>query len=277
MGCRGLVALLALVGLAGCSFTGVVYNRADWLVQREVNQYLPLTDEQTDALRAAVVDWQRWHRRDALPQWQADTLALAVALQSPFNEAQILNWGSKIEGHALAALDQTLVRLVPLMATLEDEQIEAFWVSFDEAREARRDDRGMDADAIFDRADKLMRRWAGRPDAPQRELTRAWAQQRAKRWVAGGETQAAQEEAERREQINTLLTRREVPDALDQWRALLGVESSPRDIDSLEADEQALVSLLAELTASLSPRQRDRLTSRLRRYAAQFGKLAEAG
>ena len=169
-----LVVCAALL-LSACSLPNLVYNRADFFVVREVGKYLTLTDAQKNALGAAVTDWQVWHRAHALPQWQSDTRALAADLQAPLEAAEITAWGQRVERHLRVALDEMMVRLVPLIATLSDAQIAEFWASFDERRAERRDDAPSDVDALAQQGIKSMRRWVGRPNDEQVALIVDWA------------------------------------------------------------------------------------------------------
>lgn len=269
-----LVVCAALL-LSACSLPNLVYNRADFFVVREVGKYLTLTDAQKNALGAAVTDWQVWHRAHALPHWQSDTRALAADLQAPLEAAEITAWGQRAERHLRFALDEMMVRLVPLIATLSDAQIAEFWTRFDERRAERRDDAPSDVDALARQGTKSMRRWVGRPNDEQVALIVDWADAQAGRWQPSEIERAAREDARRRAEIDALLAARTAPDALDRWRAYLA-EDDPPDRRAREADA-ARVSLLAALSASLNARQRDHLVAELEGYADLFGKMAAGG
>lgn len=266
-----LLGLLTAALLAGCSLTHFVYNRADSFVVREVGKYLTLTETQEDALRGAVLDWQAWHRQHALPRWQADARALGNDLQAPMDAAAVRAWQARVARHLRAALDQMMLRLVPLIATLSDAQIDAFWASFDTRRQDRRDDAPADVEALKDRAAKWMKPWAGRPNAAQKALIAAWAEPQAWRWSEAGRARQAAEDARQRAGVAALLAARRAPDAVDQWRAYLADDA--RDAVDLAA-EAAWVQLLADLSATLTARQRDRLGRRVAHYADLFARMA---
>ncbi|WP_029888591.1 DUF6279 family lipoprotein [Polycyclovorans algicola] len=272
---RSTLVVCAALLLSACSLPNLVYNRADFFVVREVGKYLTLTDAQKDALGEAVTDWQVWHRAHALPQWQTDTQALATDLQAPLEAAEISAWGQRVERHLRVALDEMMVRLVPLIATLSDAQIAEFWASFDEQRAERRDDAPSDVDALAQQGIKSMRRWVGRPNDEQVTMIVDWADAQAGRWQPSEIERAAREDARRRAEIDALLAARTAPDALDRWRASLA-EDDPPDRRAPEANA-ARVSLLAALSASLNARQRDHLVAELEGYADLFGKMAAGG
>jgi hypothetical protein len=273
---RLAVGLLLASSLAGCSLTHFFYNRADYFVVREVGQYLTLTAPQEAALRGAVIDWQDWHREQALPTWQIETRALAADLQAPMDVAAVTMWGQRIDSQIQIALDEMMIRLVPLIGTLSDEQIAEFWVSFDDKREDRRDDAPEDVDALADRAKQWMKRWAGRPDATQAGMIAAWSETNAWRWSDAGREQAANDEARQRARVEALLLARQAPDALDQWRRYLSESGDDSGATSNAESERVLIKLLADLSATLNPRQRDKLVSRVEGYAELFAKMAVA-
>lgn len=281
---RALLLAGVVLCLSGCSASTFFYNRADWFVAREVDGYVDLSTTQRDALRAAVRDWQTWHRESALPRWHADTRTLARALEAPLSESEVAAWTARAENHADAALDQVMVRLVPLIATLDDDQIAAFWEAFDAARAERREKFEKGPEAFQRRVVKQARRWIGRPTAEQRAILDEWAEAQLAARTGDADVLAARD-AWRRAQIKALLTDREAADALHRWRVFLGLQeaddpsaetvASQREAAHDRAAVRRWQALLAVLSGTLTERQRARLTDKVGSYAEDFQRWAD--
>jgi hypothetical protein len=219
-----------------------------------------------------------------LPQWQTDARALAQALGEPLSESAVADWTERIDGQVKAALDQVMVRLVPLIATLDDAQIVAFWEAFDAARAKRREKFEDGPEALQRRAVKQARRWIGRPSAEQRTILEEWTAAQVAARTRDADL-LAKRDARRRAQIESLLTDRKAADALYRWRAFLGLQEAD-DLSAATAppqgeaanDQAALrrwQALLAALSSTLTERQRARLTGKVRGYADDFQRWAD--
>ncbi len=65
------VALAALMTLSGCSTIKVVYNNSDDLIYWWLDGYADLQGEQKQFTRDTLVELQRWHRQQQLPEYVA--------------------------------------------------------------------------------------------------------------------------------------------------------------------------------------------------------------
>jgi hypothetical protein len=67
---KSLFIVLAFALLnSGCSTVGLVYRNADWYLQHKINGYTSFTAQQKETIHLEVLDYMRWHRKNALPEY----------------------------------------------------------------------------------------------------------------------------------------------------------------------------------------------------------------
>lgn len=67
---RSLVLLLAIaLLLCGCSTSSLLYRNADWYLEHKIDGYASFNAGQKEMIRREVVDYMRWHRKYALPEY----------------------------------------------------------------------------------------------------------------------------------------------------------------------------------------------------------------
>lgn len=272
---RGL-ALVAALMLSGCSVLGMVYDRADWLLLREIERYLDLRPEQRAATAEALARRHAEHRREQLPAIAQSLRELAEALAVPLSAE---DWVGRLD-QAEALLNRSLEGLpeaaAPLVATLDDAQLEGFWKRLHEAREQRaeaREERSSPR-ARAKSVERALRRWTGPLTSVQRDQVRTWAALRD----PGQEDPAYEAHLRQREQsLRRLLADRRDPDFAARLVTFLDEDTVPATTRQRWEDERiAFVELLASISASLSDAQRERAQERLRRYARQIESLAQS-
>lgn len=272
---RGL-ALLAALMLGGCSVLGFVYDRADWLLLREIERYLDLRPEQRAATAEALARRHAEHRREQLPAIAQSLRELAGALAVPLGAEDWARWLDQAEALLNRSLEGLPEAAAPLVATLDDAQVEGFWERLQEVREQRADEREARS-SPRERAksvERALRRWIGSLTPAQQEAVRSWAALRD----PGLEDPAYESHLRQREQaLRRLLADRRDPDFAARLVTFLDEDTVPATTRQRWEDERiAFVELLASISASLSDAQRERAQERLRRYARQIESLAQS-
>ncbi|TKB50613.1 hypothetical protein FCL40_05535 [Ferrimonas sediminicola] len=167
-----LVMVLALV-LTGCS-TKFVYNWLDWIIEWEVADYVDLSRSQETQFEDMVDEMLAWHRREELPRYRHQLLTLRHQINHQLTSEDALAHIGRLEQHWLRIFDHLMPRLVPLMQTLTDEQVEQLLANI--RRENQKDlDRYLNKD--FDqrvarankRTAKSLKRWVGKLTPLQRQ------------------------------------------------------------------------------------------------------------
>jgi hypothetical protein len=276
---RTAAVLAALMLFAGCT-TGFVYNRLDRVAYWYFSRQVTLSEVQAQHLRTDLRQLLQWHRRSELPRYAALLDSLSRDARHPIGRARIDASRREIEAlwrdvvqraspHAalwLAELsDAQLEELFGNLAQ-DDDELRAKYCEPDERTLARRRER-----AVF----SGIAEWTGRLSREQRELVKATV---AKLEPTGCEWVANQRVFRR--DLRTLLESRtrEPTFAESLGRFLLSPEErwTERYRQSFVANREHVVSLLAQIDATLSPRQRTRLAGKFADLARDLRNLAQA-
>jgi hypothetical protein len=91
-------ALAVFVGmvLTSCTFIGAAYQNATTLIMFEVDSYLDLNEDQTQAGKLRTDALMAWHKREVLPLYVKQLRSVAGRIEQGFDAAQvttIFDWG----------------------------------------------------------------------------------------------------------------------------------------------------------------------------------------
>nr|WP_235781799.1 DUF6279 family lipoprotein [Shewanella vesiculosa] len=161
-----IILLLSSLFFVGCS-TKVSYFFLDWAIEWEVEEYVDLTSEQQDKFDLIVESFLVWHRQQELPRYR-DQLSLLSSLtnQQTMTPELWLEQVSMAKAHWYRIFDFVMPDLLPLIASLSDEQVEQILVQLKkEQRELIEEYAGKDqAELITDsdkRIAKQLSEWTG--------------------------------------------------------------------------------------------------------------------
>ncbi len=270
-----VVLVLALV-LAACSVARTAYERADWLIQRNLRQYVSWEGEQREALRQRLDEALDWHRETQLPLYSEALQALRADLAA--SESGAVDWQPHIDRGAVFwrnLLERVQPDIVAMLAMLSDAQVDELLANLEERSEerlARNARRGAEGSARDLR--RQVQRWTGRLDTGQRALIEDWSRQQRDlgdfarhsqaQWRAAfaeALTLRRSDPAAFAEQLDSLLTRPDTFWSEDYAAAIAG-------------NTARSMALLDDLHASLDARQRRQLDRRLREWAELFDDLS---
>lgn len=279
-GCRWLaqlvlVSTLALV-LAGCAT--FVYKRLDWLAVWYVNGLVSLDESQESLLRAVVRDTLEWHRATQLPLYRAylaqldlDTdAAMPAELVARRYEEMVALWDPLVRRMAddLAPLlgSFTAEQRDELMASLEEDNEEIWQQYAGSTPEVRR--KRQTKTTI-----RVIQRFMGRLTDAQKELLGvhlAGLHDLAEAWLTRRRAwQTRLREVLEENASDVTLLRAAVQDL-----ALRPEQFDPPEYRRLAADNRHMVfAMLADLSASMTPVQRERMGRKLREYADDLDAL----
>ncbi|BDY04790.1 DUF6279 family lipoprotein [Ferrimonas sp. YFM] len=260
-----IVTLVALV-LTGCS-TKFVYNWLDWIIEWEVADYVELSRTQERQFEAMVDEMLQWHRREELPKYRDQLVTLRHQVNHQLTSEDALGHIRSLEQHWLRIFDHLMPRLVPMMQTLTDEQVEQLLSKL--AKENQKDiDRYLKKE--FDervsrsnkRTAKSLKRWVGKLTPLQKEAVNKFNYERHQSmdlWVAY--RQAWQErfgEALRNRSDGALLK--------SELRLLLVTPDKIRPAgykEQLSMNQHNFADALESINASLTGKQRKKLNREL--------------
>jgi truncated hemoglobin YjbI len=118
-----LLPLILLFSLNACS-TKVSYFFLDWAIEWEVEEYVSLDESQQKQFNAIVKKFLVWHRQVELPKYSAQLQELLQLLQQDKLTTEL--WVSQVDqakAHWFRIFHFLLPELVPMMASLSDEQV----------------------------------------------------------------------------------------------------------------------------------------------------------
>lgn len=120
-----LLLLLVCLSLSGCG-TKFVYNNADWIAIRFVEEFVELNDNQQEMISFAIEDASVWHRREEIPAYIAELNQILLISPSTFTEAQFISHEARWRQFSSQLLDRFYPVITLLIASMSDAQVEQF-------------------------------------------------------------------------------------------------------------------------------------------------------
>ena len=236
------LALAALVGLSACSTVKVAYNNIDDVMYWWLDSYADLQDHQKQFTREALVDLQRWHRQQQLPEYVALLKRLQTLMPQDITPAQVCAVTEEMRTSFVTLLRYVEPANAKLASQLKPEQLRSIRQRFDKTNKTWRED--WLEPSVEERlryrtkqATNRLEDFYGRLDKPQRDALHMW--------LSESSFDPALSYAERE--------RRQV-DSLQTFQRMTQEGSAP-------AQAQALLRGLTERTLN-SPNERYRLYNR---------------
>lgn len=268
------VGVIVLV-LSGCG-AKLFYERIDTVVGWYLGSLVSLDSTQRSSLQQWLEISLDWHRTSQLERYAAFLRDLEARLAAPLSYEDYDRARVTVESFWRDLIDGTVPRAAELLGSLSAQQVDELMVSLEEEdREESEQLAGRTPEErAEERAKRLRRgveRWTGRLDAEQRAVVAA---------AAGGMQplgQAALDNRARwRAQLRTALL--ESPD--DAVTAAARLLTDPEQTwtddyrDRRIHNRHLILRLLADLDATLSAAQRDRMRERIAELAADLESLA---
>lgn len=261
--------------LGGCSLTRLAYDHLPGLLRWEAGDYVELTPQQDRDFHVEIIKVWNWHRRTQLPLYAADARGLAAQVQAgPLSLEQVQAFSDRVNQHWDDLTEAMLPGYVELHAELGDaqvtEMIRRIGKQLDE-RTRKRLKRSPEKrrEKIEEEMEDSLRPWLGRLDARQQGMVRDWAAQ--------VHLSTPEEAAQRRGNLDryaALLATRAQPGFAERVRAFVREPEEPAVAARDRAERERWLALLAALSATLEPQQREHFRQRLLDYAADFEALA---
>jgi hypothetical protein len=273
-----LLVLMALL-LSACNTSEFLYNRADWLIARQVGNYVDMTSTQRQRLDGLLDELLNWHRASEIPRYAdyLDNLRADVAgdLSAEHIERRL------DEGYVLW---QRLMRevkpgMLDLLQSLHGGQVEQLLANVDAEQRRPEVDPHDDQAVARERAENFersLRRWLGRLNDEQRHLVKQWAAAQHNTYPL-----AIEHQRQWRDRLAEALERRHHREALAE--AVDELFLNPGDLWSeeyrrqLAENRRRTAELLAELHGRLEDHQQRRLLRRLEGYRDDFERIARRG
>ena len=271
----GLATFCAAL-LIGCSLLGVAYKQADRWLLHEADDYLDLSDDQREPLRAVLRQRLEVHRTRELAGY-VDFLDRAhAAAGDGLDAAEVDSLATQLQGLVQTTLAGTLPAIAGVLAALEPGQVAHLQARL-EADDQRFRKRSVVA-TVQRRADRqtkttvgAIEHWTGDLSTAQRERVakrvRAWPPVAAD-WHAYRVARTAG--------LIELLRGSAEPSTVERYLASRWVAHDGRSA-ALESGvaglRRGILDLIVEVDGSLTGVQRTALLRRIRRYRDEFAAL----
>lgn len=271
-----LLVVMLTLALGGCTLLSFVYGRLDTVAEMYADRWFDFDGDQSDRFKLRVRERLIENRRLELPRYAAfleEGARLVEGRPEPADLDRFIDQGREL-------FEQALRRSLPLMsetlAELAPAQVEHFAREIDESNQEYREDE-LEAQPEVRRLERrkdLVReveRWTGKLEPSQRAILHRLVDQ-----VPDGARAWFEHRRNRQQGLIALLRARAEAPAyaryVEEW--WLGDRHlDPDHAAQLERNRQATVAALAELVATLTPRQRERTVARLRSIARDLEAL----
>jgi hypothetical protein len=262
--------------LQACSTTRLGYDHLDTVLRWVLSDYVDIETPQTQLWDQDFPPLWQWHRRTQLPQYAADLRRLAGEVKAgPLSFPQLQQDSTRLTGYWHATVEQALPGFAAFCASLSDEQtadmVKRIGAKID--KKGRKRDSYNEAERrerLTNETDASMRKWLGSINDAQRQLVA--------QWVQGVQLIGPRDTADQRAilaHFEALMKNRNDPGFQAGLHDLLLPPEKPDDPPSRSAVERdRWLKLLAEVSATLEPEQRQHLHDKLQGYAEDFEALA---
>lgn len=278
---RGLVLCLLLL-LQGCSALKLGYGQLPTIGQWWLDSQLSLNATQSDEVRSALRQLQRWHRQSELTGY-ADLLARLQKMGAADLQAkQVCDVWTQVQEGLDRVMDQAIVLAVPVAMQLEPRQLRHLARHWEDKNEAWEKEwlAGSPQERLQRRLDRTLSRYSdfyGSLGPAQVQLLENQLQTSA--WTAEwGRRERLRRQSQLLLALQSLQTQTLTPgqaQAILQgvWRRWLTASQAQDQLIYRTLQEQSCFNL-AELHNSTSPEQRQRAMRRLRAYERDLRELA---
>ena len=269
-----LLALAALVVLNGCSALRFAYDNADTYLRWRASSYLDLSGEAADELDDAIHDVLAWHLAEALPKYAGllDEAGRRFGRGLARGDAE---WGyDAVRIQVKEALRVAAERAAPIIDRLTPEQIAHLEGRFaeDNRKFAREFLRGSESERREKRMKRMVERvedWVGRLTPAQLERVRQYTE----RAPLLDDLRDRDRKRMQREFV-AMARAREATKRLPEWTQRWEAGREPAFAHANAAWWQEVFAMSLDLDRLLTPEQRARAGTQLRRYAQDMRVLA---
>jgi hypothetical protein len=277
----------AAIAVSACSLTRLAYNNFTALYSNAapmltwmVDDYVDISGDQKDWVRDRLMRALAWHRRQELPEYRRFLERVATRFEGSFTAQEVSESYGEMRGHYQKAVEHLLPDVADFLLQLDGAQLAQLERKFasDNRKMVKDSTRGSVAERQEERAKKLfvhIEEWTGDLTDVQRELVEASLRSTAEL--------TSERLADRRyRQLEMLALLRSGPSKEQVVAALhrLLVDTSgwrrPEYQEQLRLRDRQLFEMVASLSATLSPSQREHLVRRLRGYIRDISTLTAA-
>lgn len=275
-----LTACLSLSSCVSISDKAVewTYDRSPWLLEQRIGQYVDLTSTQEDSLEPILDRVHDWHRAQELPSYARMLERVADRVEAGVTEADVHLFLEEARQHLASTSTRLVSALDPVTRTLTPVQAGQISTRFSKENERfQRDLLRPDAGAaIRERTERVkdhLERWTG----PLNDTQEALIADLNRRTAAFPSVRLAERKKLQRAFVDSVTRGSDGPLRSAALLALLSAPSTSPDAayrSALSAYDREFARTLAQLSSTLTPRQRQTAVERLRRVGRHLATLS---
>jgi hypothetical protein len=272
-----VLLVAATLLLNGCSALRFAYDNADTYLRWRASSYFDLSGDSADELDDAISDVLAWHRSEALPKYAGLLDEAGRRFGRGLSRGDV-EWGyDAVRAQVREAVRVAAERAAPIIDRLTPEQIAHLEARFaeDNRKFAREFLRGSESERREKRTKRMVERledWVGRLSPAQLERVKQYSE----RAPLLDELRDRDRRRLQREFVAIARTR-EASKRLPDWAQRWEVGREPSFAEASGAWWKEVFAMGLDLDRMLTPEQRARAGSQLRRYAQDMRVLAARG
>jgi hypothetical protein len=272
------VVLAACLGtLSACSAVRVAYKQLDWVIEKQVGEYVTLEKNQQRLLESHIEALLDWHCRTQVHGYAQWLRQLSEDFQHTVTTQQLRGHSQALEAAWFRIMARSIPALADLAGSLSDQQVSELIAGLERDNKAYRKDY-VDPPQAKLREDsakwmaKSLKRWLGPLTEGQKQAVGRWSRQ----LVLMGETGWQNRQRWQQELAGLLALRhnRETLVAglerlLLHWRDYQDTEYSRR----YDVNSELTAGLLVQINLTMTSRQKARMDKKSLRYASDLDSL----
>jgi hypothetical protein len=270
---RTFCALVLILLLASCSTVRLVYENAETYIRWRATDYLEVDGEMAEQLDQAIAGFMAWHRANALPKYATLLLEAERRFARGLGPAD-LDWGyDAVMTQAREGLRVAAEKIAPLLDRLTPAQIAHLerQLAEDNRKFARENLRGGEGEQRKRRTERNVERledWVGR--LSQAQIDRV-AQYSARAPLL--DEMRDRDHKRLQAELLALIRARQAQSRLPELAANWERGRDPAYSAALAAARKEYFAMALDIDKSLSAKQRERGSRKLRGYADDFRHL----
>lgn len=273
---RALAVLLLALLVAGCTALKLTYNNLDWIAEWQLGKFVDLEPRQKALFDDRFRSFWSWHRGTQLTLYVQDLRDLGGLAERPLTAEQVDRWMRRGQEHMARSMQGAVPDLTRLLVTFDDSQVQELLDNLAERRgKSLEESQDLTHEELLERAEEQMvrnlKRWIGALTREQKRRVRDWTHERQYAGTIWHQYQEAWAAA-----FTEVLRHRREPDFEERLRAFFDGGKVPyRDeMEKVRVHNRAvLVGLLADLSAMLTPQQRQIFRQRVNDLARDLEDL----